>query len=51
MPARSTIEAATPARLPYATPHLRCFGDVRDVTLGGSPGVGDSGGSFVEKTF
>ena len=27
----------------YQKPILTCYGDVRDVTLGGSPGGGDSG--------
>jgi hypothetical protein len=27
----------------YATPHLWAFGDLRDLTLGGTPGTGDSG--------
>lgn len=28
---------------PYRTPRLERLGDVRDLTLGGSPGAGDSG--------
>lgn len=31
-------------RRPYATPRVEILGDVRDVTLGGSPGPGDSNG-------
>ena len=27
----------------YLKPQLVCYGDVRDITLGGSPGGGDSG--------
>lgn len=27
----------------YIKPRLICYGDVRDITLGGSPGGGDSG--------
>lgn len=27
----------------YVSPRLRSLGDVRDLTLGGSPGSGDSG--------
>lgn len=27
----------------YRKPILKSYGDVRDVTLGGSPGAGDSG--------
>ncbi len=30
-------------RRPYKSPNLAELGDIRDVTLGGSPGVGDSG--------
>jgi hypothetical protein len=32
-------------RKPYKSPRLEVLGDVRDITLGGSPGVGDSGGT------
>ncbi len=34
----------TPARRRYRTPVLEPLGDIRDVTLGGSTGVGESGG-------
>lgn len=30
-------------RRPYTPPHLEALGDLRDLTLGGSPGTGDSG--------
>ncbi len=30
-------------RRPYRPPRLVDFGDVRDLTLGGTPGTGDSG--------
>ena len=30
------------ARKPYRAPRLTCYGDLRGVTLGGTPGVGDS---------
>ena len=33
-------------RRPYRAPRLEVLGDVRDLTLGGSPGVGDSGDPF-----
>ncbi len=37
------------SRKPYAKPCLVILGDVRDMTLGGSPGAGDSGATdFVE---
>ena len=33
--------------LPYEKPELICYGDVRDITLGPSPGFGESGaGTF-----
>lgn len=35
--------AAAGRRLPYAPPRLEVLGDVRDLTLGGTPGLGDSG--------
>jgi hypothetical protein len=31
------------ARRAYHTPRLEVLGDIRDLTLGGSPGQGDSG--------
>jgi len=30
-------------RRPYAPPRLEALGDLRTLTLGGSPGLGDSG--------
>lgn len=36
-------------RRPYATPLLTSYGRLRDVTLGGSPGRGDSGSSLTKK--
>jgi hypothetical protein len=36
-------------RKPYTTPHLEVFGDIRDVTLGGSPGIGDSGSPIPQE--
>ncbi len=36
---------------PYRSPELVACGDVRDVTMGGSPGVGDSGNGALEKPF
>jgi len=32
----------------YAAPALIRYGDVRGITLGGTPGCGDSGGEFTE---
>ena len=36
-------EVAGQNRRAYARPRLEVLGDIRDLTLGGSPGVGDSG--------
>lgn len=36
---------------PYHLPHLEDLGDLRGITLGGTPGVGDSSGSFTRKPF
>lgn len=35
----------------YATPRLICHGDIRGITLGGSPGISDSGNPGAEKPF
>ena len=48
-PDRSSPDRASSARVegrarrPYATPRLVSYGKLRDVTLGGSPGMFDSG--------
>jgi hypothetical protein len=36
-------------RKPYHEPELRVLGDVRSLTLGGSPGSPDSGGDTTHK--
>ncbi|MGD9583531.1 MAG: lasso RiPP family leader peptide-containing protein [Lysobacterales bacterium] len=36
-------------RLPYQPPRLVDLGDLRDVTLGASPGIGDSGGTQPQR--
>ena len=38
----------TAARKPYVSPRLERLGDLRDITLGGSGGVGESGGRKVK---
>lgn len=38
----SSIESSKPKK-PYEKPELICYGDVRDITLGPSPGFGESG--------
>lgn len=35
----------------YMKPQLKPLGDIRDVTMGGSPGFGDSGAGSPEKPF
>lgn len=35
----------------YKKPGLKPLGDIRDVTMGGSVGIGDSGAGGVEKPF
>lgn len=42
---RATTDRRDPRgrRKPYSPPELDVLGDVRDVTLGGTPGVNDSG--------
>ena len=34
---------------PYSTPRLTCYGDVRTMTMGGSPGITDSGTPGTQK--
>jgi hypothetical protein len=44
--------AAAPSaerRAPYAAPRIEPLGDLRELTLGGSPGVGDSGAATTQK--
>ncbi len=47
------IVAATAidTRADYVAPELRVLGDVRDLTLGASPGTGDSGSSGTFKAL
>lgn len=35
--------SAAPEKKPYTSPKLTVLGDIRDLTLGASPGIGDSG--------
>jgi hypothetical protein len=39
----------SPERRVYVAPAILALGDLRDLTLGGSPGVGDSGGGATQK--
>ncbi len=41
--------SGTKPRKPYRKPHLQVLGDLRSLTLGGSPGVNDSGSSSTYK--
>lgn len=40
-------ERSTVAKKPYATPRLTTYGDLRTLTLGPSPGIGESGNPAV----
>lgn len=51
-PSLSAPDDAAPAaapRAPYAAPRIVPLGDLRELTLGGSPGVGDSGAATTQK--
>jgi len=41
-----TAEIKSSECLRYEKPVLICYGDVRDITLGPSPGAGESGAGF-----
>jgi hypothetical protein len=43
---KTPIEKKDKLRKPYYKPQLEELGDLRTLTLGGSPGGGDSGGSM-----
>jgi len=36
-------------RRPYEPPTLTAHGDLRGVTMGGSPGTGDSGATLIQE--
>lgn len=46
----AVMPAGDDPRADYSAPALRELGDVRDLTLGSSPGTGDSGGSGTFRT-
>jgi hypothetical protein len=48
-PAEARLRAGRTGRRAYSRPRLRRLGDVRDFTLGPTPGIGESGGSGVLK--
>ena len=37
------------SRRPYSPPRLKLYGNIRELTLGGSPGIGESGGGQTFK--
>lgn len=39
------------AKKKYVKPELSSLGDIRDVTMGGSPGTGDSGNAGTQLPF
>lgn len=43
-------EFCEPRRQSYITPRLELLGDIRDLTLGGSPGQTDSSAPFLQGT-
>lgn len=45
----TTVESMVAVREAYEAPTLILLGDVRDLTLGGSPGSGDSGSPGAER--
>jgi hypothetical protein len=45
-PSAEVLESST--KRPYHPPVLEVLGDIRDLTMGGSPGAGDSGAAYVE---
>ncbi len=45
----NVLTTDAPLALPYETPMLIVHGDVRDFTMGGTTGVGDSGNTGVEE--
>lgn len=44
-----TQECAPPPKRPYEAPRLIVFGDLRTLTLGPSPGIGESGNPALFK--
>jgi hypothetical protein len=46
LPSSTTPPEPKPA---YSRPRVECLGDVRDLTFGGSPGIGDSTNPGTQK--
>ncbi len=47
--ARTEPASTTAPRRAYVAPAIARLGDVRELTLGGSPGVGDSGSGATQR--
>lgn len=47
--AQLTVEGRKDDRRPYRKPRLEQLGDLRTLTLGGSPGLNDSGSQFTRR--
>jgi hypothetical protein len=47
----ATVAPNMPVKLPYEAPQLQLLGDVRDLTLGGTDGTGDSGPNAGTQRF
>ena len=45
---RATVQVKGNPRKPYSKPQLEMLGDLRNLTLGGSPGSGDSSNAGVQ---
>ena len=48
---KKQIETPSNDKKQYVKPTLKPLGDIRDVTMGGSVGIGDSGNAGIEKPF
>lgn len=48
-PAKQPCSPLPSQRLSYVAPALVELGELRDITLGASPGVGDSGGTQPQR--
>jgi hypothetical protein len=44
-----TSQSTVRKRRPYVSPRLETYGDIRTLTTGGSPGVGDSGSTTTRR--
>ncbi|MCH7928423.1 MAG: hypothetical protein IID03_10650 [Candidatus Dadabacteria bacterium] len=48
----TTLKSRKTNKKEYKKPQLKSYGKLKDITLGGSPGGGDSGGNFgIEQTL